>query len=283
MKNEPSYVLGDDRLANQRLRMLDSAYGPASRALLSHLIEQRMRVADFGCGPGLLTNWVAEQVGPEGYVVGVDSSAEFIAHARSRASSLKQSGEVRFIHSDVHATALPPGEFDIVFCRFLLVHLQRPLDCLGEMKRLLKPGGWLVTEEFELSSGFTEPHSREYQQMLQSMFRIGLAMHVDYDLGPKLPGLLRKLGFERLQIHVQQPTYVQGEEKRFWEYTFIEGAEKVIASGRAIRKDVEQITSRVASITCDTETVVGLSRSFQVWCQKQPSYLNHPPKTFQYR
>jgi SAM-dependent methyltransferase len=268
MKNEQSYVLGDDRLANQRLRMLDSAYGPASRALLSRLIERRMRVADFGCGPGLLTNWIAEQVGPEGCVVGVDSSAEYIAYARSQASSLKQSGEVQFINSDVLATSLPPREFDIVFCRFLLVHQQRPLDCLSEMERLLKPGGWLVAEECELSSGFTEPHSQEYQQMLQAMVRIGLAINVDYDLGPKLPGLLRALGFKRLQIHVQQPTYMQGEEKRFWEYTFIEGAEKAIASGLTVRKNVDQIASRVAAITCDHETVVGLSRSFQVWCQK---------------
>jgi SAM-dependent methyltransferase len=269
MKNEGTYVLGDNRLANQRLRMLDSAYGPASRAFLSRMIERRMRVADFGCGPGLLTNWVAEQVGPKGYVVGVDSSAEFIAHARYQASNLKQSGEVQFINSDILDTALPSRQFDLVFCRFLLIHLQRPLECLSEMQRLLKPGGWLVAEECELSSGFTEPHSQEYQQMLQAMVRIGIAINVDYDLGPKLPGLLRALGFERPQINVQQPTYMQGEEKRFWEYTFIEGAEKAISSGRAVRKNVEQIASRVASITCDTETVVGLSRSFQVSCQKQ--------------
>jgi SAM-dependent methyltransferase len=269
MKNKQSYVLGDDRLASQRLRMLDAAYGPASRALLSRLIERRMRVADFGCGPGLLTNWIAEQVGPEGYVVGVDSSAEFIAFARSQASSLKIGREVQFINSDVLDTALPPREFDIVFCRFLLVHMQRPLDCISEMDRLLKPGGWLVLEECELSSGFTEPHSQEYQRMLQAMVKVGLAMNVDYDLGPKLPGLLRTLGFGRLQIHVQQPTYMQGEEKRFWEYTFIEGAEKASASGQTARKNVEQIASQVAAITCDNETVVGLSRSFQVWCQKQ--------------
>ncbi len=267
--NEGSYVLSDNRLANQRLEMLDSAYGPASRALLSRLIEPRMRVADFGCGPGLLTSWVAGQVGPEGYVVGIDSSAEFISYARSQASNLKQSGDVLFIHSDVLDTALSPREFDIVFCRFLLVHLQRPLDCLAEMERLLKPGGWLIAEECELSSGFTEPYSREYQQMLQSMVRIGLSINVDYDLGPKLPGMLRALGFERPQINVQQPTYMHGEEKRFWEFTFIEGAEKAIASGRTDRNKVDQIASRVASITCDAETVVGLSRSFQVWCQKQ--------------
>ncbi|MGD9367595.1 MAG: class I SAM-dependent methyltransferase [Desulfobacteraceae bacterium] len=268
MKNERSYVLDDDSLAAQRLRMLDSTYGPASRRLLSHLIEPGMRVADFGCGPGLLTNWVAEQMGPEGYVVGVDSSAEFIAYARSQAASLKRNG-VQFTNSDVLATPLSPREFDLVFCRFLLVHLQRPLDCLREMARLLKPGGWLVAEECELSSGFTEPHCPEYQMMLQAMVQIGLAINVDYDLGPKLPGLFRALGFERLQIHVQQPTYMQGEKKRFWEYTFIEGAEKAIASGLTAREKVERLANRVSAITCDTETVVGLSRSFQVWCQKQ--------------
>lgn len=268
MKNQRSYVLDDNRQAAQRMRMLDTTYGPATRASLSRLVKPRMRVVDFGCGPGLLTNWVAEQIGPGGTVVGVDSSAEFIACARSRASRLEQSGKVQFINADVLATALPPGKFDLVYCRFLLVHLQRPLDCLSEMARLLKPGGWLVAEECEISSGFTEPHCPEYQQMLQAMVKVGLANNVDYNLGPKLPGLLRTLGFERLQIHVQQPTYVKGEEKRFWEYTFMEGAEKAIASGLAAREAVEQLARRVAPITCDTETVVGLARSFQVWCQK---------------
>lgn len=268
MKNARSYMLGEDKLAALRLKLLDETYGPSSRDLLSRLIAPGMKVADFGCGPGLLTHWFARQVGPEGLVTGIDANAQFLEDARARTASLDPGAQVTFIESDVMDTSLPAGSFDLVFCRFLLVHLKQPLECLREMARLLRPGGWIVAEECEISGGFTEPASSAYQEMMRRMLQTGNTIGVDYDLGPKLPRLFSQLGFEGLQIHVQQPTFMQGEQKRFWEYTYLEGAQKVLKAGFTSDENVQRLSRKVAEVTCNDETVVGLCRSFQVWCRK---------------
>ena len=52
--------------------------------LLEAGLRRGMRVADFGCGVGLVTALLAELVGPEGHVVGLDSSAAQLAQARER-------------------------------------------------------------------------------------------------------------------------------------------------------------------------------------------------------
>ena len=79
------YALATGEAATHRLRILHGLYGPGSRrVLLEAGLRRGMSVADFGCGVGLVTALLAELVGPEGHVVGLDSSAAQLAQARER-------------------------------------------------------------------------------------------------------------------------------------------------------------------------------------------------------
>ena len=70
------YALATGLAAAHRLRILHGLYGPGSRrVLLEAGLRPGMHVADFGCGVGLVTALLAELVGPEGHVVGLDASA----------------------------------------------------------------------------------------------------------------------------------------------------------------------------------------------------------------
>src|SRR6516165_10931935 len=90
------YVLATGPAADYRLRILHGLYGPGTRRLLLGAgLRRGMRVADVGCGVGMVTGLLAELVGPEGHVVGIDVSTAQLASARER---LNGSGaNVRFV------------------------------------------------------------------------------------------------------------------------------------------------------------------------------------------
>ena len=119
------YALATGEAAAHRLRILHGLYGPGSRrVLLEAGLRRGMRVADFGCGVGLVTALLAELVGPEGHVVGLDASAAQLVQARK---PMPAGGtNVRFVEASATDSGLPPASFDLVYCRFLLIHLPEP-------------------------------------------------------------------------------------------------------------------------------------------------------------
>jgi ubiquinone/menaquinone biosynthesis C-methylase UbiE len=152
------YVLATGEAAAYRLHILHDLYGKGTRrVLLDAGLRRGMRVADLGCGVGMVTALLADLVGPEGQVVGIDLSAAQLAQAREQFNG--SGANVRFVQASATATGLPPMSFDLVYCRFLLIHLPEPQRALAEMHALLKPGGILVCEDGDLNSVGSEPPS----------------------------------------------------------------------------------------------------------------------------
>jgi len=98
----PDYLLAVGEAAARRLLMLDEIFGPHSQELLGRAgLTQGMRVADIGCGTGLVSLWIAAQLGAGGSVMGVDMSGEQLriaeknAVAAADATSLHHGGAPR--------------------------------------------------------------------------------------------------------------------------------------------------------------------------------------------
>jgi len=132
------YVLATGAAAVRRLHVLHDVYAPAGRrVLLQAGLKEGMRVADFGCGVGAVTRMLAEMVGPAGHVTGVDINRAQLAEA---STFCEQNGlkNTTFVEASAYNTRLPKNSFDLVYCRFLLLHLQNPAECLREMRDVLK-------------------------------------------------------------------------------------------------------------------------------------------------
>jgi ubiquinone/menaquinone biosynthesis C-methylase UbiE len=99
------------------------------------------RILDVGCGPGFYAAELLEQVGPDGAVVGIDSSAQMLAIAERRCAGFDN---VAFHEAD--ATALPVGdrEFDAALTVQVLEYVPEPAAALAEIHRALRPGGRVV-------------------------------------------------------------------------------------------------------------------------------------------
>lgn len=100
------------------------------------------RVLDIGCGFGDTSQRIAELVGPEGEVVGVDAAARFIETARREASEAGVDN-VRFEVADVQTDPLG-GPYELAFSRFGTMFFSSPVAALRNVCGELAPGGRLV-------------------------------------------------------------------------------------------------------------------------------------------
>jgi len=96
------------------------------------------RVADLGCGPGLLALQMAEQVGPGGEIRCIDASVSMLELARRRCASASWV-EVRA--GDVSALPYADASFDAAVCTQVYEYVPAIDRALAELYRVLKPGG----------------------------------------------------------------------------------------------------------------------------------------------
>src|SRR5215471_6213709 len=101
------YALATGAAAVRRLFVLHYIYSPAGRRLLVQAgLRPGMHVADFGCGVGAVTRMLAEMVGPNGSVTGIDASEAQIDQAAKicAGSGLRN---VELLTADACNTGLP--------------------------------------------------------------------------------------------------------------------------------------------------------------------------------
>src|SRR5215472_11588629 len=228
-KHKGEYVLATGEAAAHRLQILHEIYGPGAQQVLTEAgIRPGMRVADLGCGVGMVTRLLAEMVGPKGQVVGVDYSPAQVQEARKLLPDSMTN--VTFVEASAVATGLPRESFDLVYSRFLLIHLTGPHLALREMYHLLKPNGTLVCEDGDLTTAGSEPYSK--LQAFSYLFAwLGPARGVDYTLGRRLFHMVREANFQSPQIKFNQPAFACGEKKRLLELSVAEAGPAFVDAG----------------------------------------------------
>ena len=105
-------------------------------------VREGDRVLDVGCGFGDTAIKLAELVGPDGEVVGMDCCDAFLEYARKDVEA-RGLTNVRFMRGDAEL-ALPANEFDFVFARFGTMFFVSPVVALRNMRKALRPGGRMV-------------------------------------------------------------------------------------------------------------------------------------------
>jgi len=265
MRDKGSYVLATGDAAAHRLNLLHRTYGPAGRELLLRAgIQPGMRVADLGCGVGKMTQLLAELVGPGGEVIGVDFSPEQVEHARTSLSDLTH---VRFLETSATDTKLERESFDLVYSRFLLIHLKDPNVALREMYDLLKPEGIFVCEDGDLTSADSEPSSKlkEFSNLFGGL---GPCWGVDYSLGRRLMHLVMDANFKDPEITFNQPVFARGENKRLFDLSVAEAGPSFIQAGLITETELEELLIEMRRLADDESVVAIFPRMTQIWARK---------------
>jgi SAM-dependent methyltransferase len=163
------------------------------------------RLLDVGCGLGEAALALAVDLGETGEVVGMDASAEMLRVAESNA---KASGcRVRFSVGDACALDEPNGSFDAVRSERTLQWITEPLVALGEMARVLRPGGLVSLIDTDWSTLMLDVGDDDITSRVQAAMSV--ERNRPSNIGSRLHELVRTAGFTPLARTAQTHTWTQ--------------------------------------------------------------------------
>jgi SAM-dependent methyltransferase len=128
--------------AGERFAILEACYDPTSVRHLEVIgVGEGWQCLEVGGGGGSIGRWLSERVGPAGRVLVTDLDTRWMDGPTP--------GNLEVRHHDIVRDELPEEGFDLVHARLVLMHLPERARALRRMISALKPGGWVLIEEFD--------------------------------------------------------------------------------------------------------------------------------------
>jgi ubiquinone/menaquinone biosynthesis C-methylase UbiE len=153
-------------------------------------ISAASRLLEVGCGTGAILQTLVPQTNAAQH--GLDANLTAITQAASNAPG------AHLLCAAGERLPYPPATFDITYCHFLLLWVKDPLPLLREMKRVTRPGGYLLAlAEPDYGGRIDHPPALSRLGQLQT-----LALQqqgADPYIGRKLAALLRQAGIQQVQ------------------------------------------------------------------------------------
>jgi SAM-dependent methyltransferase len=123
--------------------------------------------------------------------------------------------------ADITDPGLAPGRFDLVHCRFVLMHLRRHADVLARLADWVAPGGWLVVGDAVDLTTAGSPQAA-YRRTMAAMWQV-LRDRIGTDISwvTRYPQLLQDLGLVEVGAEILVPPLtVDAPVTAFWANTW---------------------------------------------------------------
>jgi len=222
------YVFANsDSIASQRLQLLAEIFDPVTRACLERTgIAPGWSCWEVGAGYGTIAQWLHAQVAPEGHVLATDLDPRFLARLAQH--------NLRVMRHDIVDGPMPKESFDLIHARLLLCHLPAREQVLDRMIDSLKPGGWLVIEDFDGLSLPPDPTVNPAETSLPTSAAVRellLSAGADVRFGRRVAGLLRARGM--IEINAEGRAFMSDDATfaRFQRLTFEQVQDELLARG----------------------------------------------------
>lgn len=176
-----------DNAADQTRTRFDALEQIFDEGTIRHIaargIGEGCTCLEIGAGGGSIAAWLAQRVGPTGRILATDVDTRFLEML------CVPNLEVR--RHSVAVDPLPVAAFDLVHARLVLMHLRERTTVLQRIIAALKPGGWLVVEDFEAG-----PSGAAMSKTQAAMRHVMELEGVDLQYGRALPDQLCAIGLD---------------------------------------------------------------------------------------
>ncbi|OBJ49203.1 bifunctional 2-polyprenyl-6-hydroxyphenol methylase/3-demethylubiquinol 3-O-methyltransferase UbiG [Mycobacterium sp. 1423905.2] len=172
----PRDYVYDPAFAEERTRLsgMERLWDPGTQALLGELgvgdTDKRWHCLEVGAGGGSLLRWLTAR---RATVVAVDIDTRFIEALAGDTIDVRR--------LDIRTDDLPRDEFDLVHARLVLEHLPDRGQIIDRLVAALRPGGWLVIEDYDWTPFGFEGQDAQLQRaadaVLAFMKRAGFEPH----------------------------------------------------------------------------------------------------------
>jgi SAM-dependent methyltransferase len=227
--------------------------------LLPHL-KPGDRLLDVGMGPGTITLDLARRVG-DGRVTGIDS-AEAAVLATRRLAAEEEVANLTAEVGNVYALGYPDQIFDVAHAHQVLQHLSDPVTALGEMRRVVRPGGLVAARDADYAAMTWYPADPRLDRWLELYHQVARAAGGEPDAGRRLRHWALQAGFASLTCTATAWCFAEPIDVAWWSQTW---AERVVGSDFA--------TQALEGGFADRSELADLAAGFRWWGEQQDAWF----------
>jgi len=244
-------------------------------------INPEHKVLDGGCGPGVLTRFIAKGI-DSGKVTGFDISKNFVEHGNRRIAEENLTGSAEIVLEDGFNLSFADNTFDVIVNHQYIGVLSDPVAGLKELIRVCKPGGTVTVSggsggglscdsdcAFENNTRLTELRNR-YDQIFWKIYTSAELKQSEYWHSRRYPKMFAECGLKNITIHAYASAFSYSDN--YWSEEF-----KIFRIKSGIGKDIKNIKSASEDVRFqehgfsrqDFDELIKLSE------EKQQYYLNN--------
>jgi SAM-dependent methyltransferase len=226
----------------ERLDLLEQVFDGGTRHYLEALSPPvGGSCLEVGAGAGSIARWLCERVGPGGRVVATDLDTDFLE------TLTEENLEVR--RHDIVSDELETDAFDLIHARLVLEHLAERDDVVRRLAAALRPGGWLVLEDFDWGSLAVAPGCAGgdvLERALEAAWKVFAAAGCDHYYGRALPAALAAAGLGDVGAEGRVYLGVPGSPtSAWWKLSLAKLGPAVVASGALSAAELDDLLGRL--------------------------------------